>query len=119
MIDTTSTPQILEHLSKSLTQTVYDTKWVPRCRDHVASSAMPAEVPLSTTQMDTRDSKVRGAGVLRARHGQPAGGLPTRSCDQQAAATARASCRSRSNAPPPLPADLRAGRLGPGGGQGG
>jgi hypothetical protein len=35
MIDTSSSPQILEHLSKSLTLTVYDTKWVPLPgRDH-------------------------------------------------------------------------------------
>ncbi|WIA34433.1 hypothetical protein OEZ86_012767 [Tetradesmus obliquus] len=36
MLDATCTPQILEHLQKSLTHTVYDTKWIPGTANFVA-----------------------------------------------------------------------------------
>lgn len=36
MVDTKPTPQILEHLSKSLTVTIYDTKWIPTTARFVA-----------------------------------------------------------------------------------
>ncbi|KAK9818367.1 hypothetical protein WJX72_011381 [[Myrmecia] bisecta] len=41
MIDAQSRPQILEHLSKSLTVTIYDVKWIPSSARFVALGTFP------------------------------------------------------------------------------
>lgn len=39
MVDYKSSPQVLEHLQKSLAWTVFDTKWIPGTSSFVAAGA--------------------------------------------------------------------------------
>eukprot|EP01026_Neomeris_dumetosa_P019824 TRINITY_DN180043_c0_g1_i1.p4 TRINITY_DN180043_c0_g1~~TRINITY_DN180043_c0_g1_i1.p4 ORF type:complete len:106 (-),score=5.50 TRINITY_DN180043_c0_g1_i1:16-333(-) len=43
MVDYKNAPQILEHLSKSLTVTVYETRWIPTSAKFVAFGSYPRD----------------------------------------------------------------------------
>ena len=43
MVDVTNKPQIVEHIHKSLTQTVYETKWIPTSARFVLLGSPPRQ----------------------------------------------------------------------------
>ena len=46
MVDVTNKPQIVEHIHKSLTQTVYETKWIPTSARFVLLGSPPRQTGL-------------------------------------------------------------------------
>lgn len=46
MVDVEKKPQIVEHVNKSLTQTVYDTRWIPCSARFVLMGSPPRQTGL-------------------------------------------------------------------------
>jgi len=76
-IDSKATPQILEHLNKSLTVTIYETKWVCTVdmQAHLLIQSQITSLLLSTssTQMDSRKCTLCCLGVICQEHRVHAG----------------------------------------------